>query len=301
MFGVPSYITDNDLSEKLSAYGCVFRSNWTHKTYKEFPNIENGIRFVRLELPNTKVSLPYAIVVNGLHLRLKHNGQQKVCNLCLEQDHIMKNCPEYNCRECGQQGHSEARCPEVKCFKCNNLGHKSFNCPEADEGNEVEMDTVNEDKPTKYVDDVDSKAEVRDKEKTIDTRNNTKVSNEVNEVVPVMNVNDGNRNVEVRGSDKPKDTGSNMEDMIVNDKASTSRLCSQPRGSTVTPSTKRNLSCDETDDSENSQDPDASSQPCGSLSRPKKHITPNLMLARKFTPREAYETKKHGDHNSADN
>ena len=63
---------------------------------------------------------------------------------------------------------------------------------------------------------------------------------------------------------------------------------------------KRNLSCDETDDSENSQDQGPSSQPSGSLSRTKKHITPNLMLARKFTPHSAYERNKHGDYISAD-
>lgn len=63
-------------------------------------------------------------------MNLKHNGQTKVCNLCLESDHIRRNCPNYKCKVCDVQGHREANCPKVRCFKCQELGHKSFNCPE---------------------------------------------------------------------------------------------------------------------------------------------------------------------------
>ncbi|PIK34248.1 putative zinc finger CCHC domain-containing protein 10-like [Apostichopus japonicus] len=98
-------------------------------------NIENGIRYIRLELPTECKSLPYAMTLNGVHMRLKHNGQTRVCNLCLENDHIMRNCPKYVCRECNSQGHWEAKCPQVRCFKCNDLGHKSFNCPQAGDDN----------------------------------------------------------------------------------------------------------------------------------------------------------------------
>lgn len=129
LFGIPAYIADSELTEKLNEYGCVIKGQWKHKTYPDFPNIENGTRFVRLELPPNVKSLPYAITIEGVHIRLKHNGQTKVCNLCLGEDHIMRSCPQYTCKECQLQGHTEAYCPKVKCFKCQDYGHKSFTCP----------------------------------------------------------------------------------------------------------------------------------------------------------------------------
>ena len=132
LFGVPVYITDYELTVKLLEFGCTLKSKWIRKHYKQFPAVENGIRYVRVELPNNVKSLPYAIIVGGVHLRMKHNGQTRVCNRCLSDSHIMKDCPEYICRNCGIQGHSESRCPEVKCYKCQRYGHKSFLCPEKD-------------------------------------------------------------------------------------------------------------------------------------------------------------------------
>lgn len=127
-FGVPCYIEDDELTGKLKDLGCLIKSKWTRKYYSEFPEVENGIRFVRIELPPKAKSLPYAINIGGEHIRLKHNGQTKVCNKCLSDDHIMRDCPQYTCRECGTQGHTESRCPGVKCYKCNHFGHKSFLC-----------------------------------------------------------------------------------------------------------------------------------------------------------------------------
>lgn len=127
-FGVPSYVEDHELSGKLTDFGCLIKSQWTHKYYTEFPGVENGIRFVRVELPPNARSLPYAINIDGEHIRIKHNGQTKVCNKCLSDSHIMRDCPQYTCRECGSQGHAESRCPQVKCFRCNSYGHKSFLC-----------------------------------------------------------------------------------------------------------------------------------------------------------------------------
>ncbi|PIK47346.1 putative zinc finger CCHC domain-containing protein 10-like [Apostichopus japonicus] len=75
-------------------------------------------------------SLPYAIIVSGIHLRLKHNGQLRVCNLCLSEFHILRDCSHYCYRSCGQQGHTARRCPTIRCYKCNKDGHKSFQCPE---------------------------------------------------------------------------------------------------------------------------------------------------------------------------
>ena len=141
LFGVPVYITDDELTQKLVEFGCTLKSKWIRKHYKEYPAVENGIRYVRIELPNNVKSLPYAIIVGGVHLRMKHNGQTRVCNRCLSDTHIMKDCPDYVCRECGRQGHSESRCPRVLCYNCHKHGHKSFLCPgKADDGHMSESE-----------------------------------------------------------------------------------------------------------------------------------------------------------------
>lgn len=139
LFDVPTFVNDDDLSAKLKELGCEIKSPWTHKHYAKYPNIENGIRYVRLQLPNKRRSLPYAITIGDIHLRLKHNGQTKVCNNCLGEGHIMRNCPDYKCKNCNLQGHTESRCPKTKCFKCNEFGHKSFHC-QSDKRQQIEDD-----------------------------------------------------------------------------------------------------------------------------------------------------------------
>ena len=130
LFGVPSFIDDYDLSAKLLEYGCRLKTDWTHKCYDKYPNIENGTRYISLELPSEVGSLPYVVNVSGKRLKLMHNGQFRVCNLCLADDHLMRQCPNYKCRICEQQGHTASRCPVVQCYKCGKKGHKSFHCEE---------------------------------------------------------------------------------------------------------------------------------------------------------------------------
>ena len=134
VFGVPSFIDDVDLSAKLMTYGCRLKSDWTHKCYEKYPRIENGTRYITLELPSNVGSLPYSMNINGKNLKLMHNGQFRVCNLCLADDHLMRQCPTYKCRICEQQGHTAARCPDVQCYRCGKKGHKSFHCEEPASG-----------------------------------------------------------------------------------------------------------------------------------------------------------------------
>ncbi|KAJ8023404.1 hypothetical protein HOLleu_35844 [Holothuria leucospilota] len=150
IFGVPTFISDEDLTEKLTSYGCKLRSDWTHKKYEDFPSVDNGIRYARIELPANTKSLPYSILISGIHLRVKHNGQTRVCNLCLEDNHLMRECAQYVCKECKVQGHSESKCPKVKCYRCQGLGHKSFNCelsPDTEMDQEANPSKESEDSP----------------------------------------------------------------------------------------------------------------------------------------------------------
>ena len=90
LFNVPAYIHDQIVIGKLESFGCIIRSQLIRKRYREAPSIENGSRFVRVDLPDTVKSLPFAIELedNGLYVRLLHNNQIKICNNCLSDSHI---------------------------------------------------------------------------------------------------------------------------------------------------------------------------------------------------------------------
>ncbi|PIK58787.1 putative zinc finger CCHC domain-containing protein 10-like [Apostichopus japonicus] len=139
-YGIPSYIEDAELSSKLEGYGCLVKTDWTRNHHEEFPEIENGIRYARVQMPTNAKNLPYAVTIDNIHMRVKHNDQIKVCNNCLSEKHTMKECPKYICRLCGKQGHAERRCPKVKCFRCQQFGHKSFDCTEEVDPNENDLD-----------------------------------------------------------------------------------------------------------------------------------------------------------------
>ena len=49
-FAVPYFIENDKLSEKLHNFRVIQKGPWTCKTYQEYPSIENGIVFTRIEM-----------------------------------------------------------------------------------------------------------------------------------------------------------------------------------------------------------------------------------------------------------
>lgn len=307
LFGVPSFIPDKDLTQKLSEFGCKIKSHWTRKTFPEFPNIENGIRFARLELPQNKKSLPYAIIINGVHLRLKHNGQEKVCNLCLSDDHIMKNCPLYKCKECDTQGHSESHCPTVLCYACKKHGHKSFACPEKDKpliantDNEAGIPSVPKDIPqatptvsvhcnsprSSQNSDFPSKSEDSIAPGPVTTDDPTDDVCAMEDSMQNVSNTDGSikRNLSRGESEGDNENSQGFDVCTMED---SSQIVSNTDGPI-----KRNLSCGESeDDNENSQGFDRPWHSQPAPTRQRKHVKPNLSVARNFTPKQSLDHGK---------
>ena len=63
------------------------------------------------------------LTANGHHFfRVIHDRQVRVCRLCLQPGHIVRECPEFVCHKCGGQGHYARECVEGggRCTVCCN-------------------------------------------------------------------------------------------------------------------------------------------------------------------------------------
>ena len=93
--------------------------------------VVEGTRFVKVKFTDTVKSLPYSTrfdtEMGAQYFRVIHDRQVKVCRMCIQPGHIVRECPEFRCRNCGGQGHYARECDqwEPKCKKC---GKKESNC-----------------------------------------------------------------------------------------------------------------------------------------------------------------------------
>lgn len=78
-----------------------------------------------MKFPKEVASFPYSTrfeTAEGTqHFRIIHNRQVKTCQLGMNPDHILKDCPEFQCYKCEQQGHFARDCRAVKCPDCQEI------------------------------------------------------------------------------------------------------------------------------------------------------------------------------------
>ncbi len=117
---LPAYLEDGNIMDKLEGWG-VTPTSRIRRRYYTGTEIEDGTRFVRVKFPKEVVSLPYStrfeMAEGTQHFRIIHNRQVKTCRLCMNPEHILKDCPEFQCYKC-EQGHFARDCRAVKCPDC---------------------------------------------------------------------------------------------------------------------------------------------------------------------------------------
>lgn len=147
---LPAYISDEEIIGKLHGWGVSVTSAIRRRMWPG-TNIADGTRFVRVRFNEQVQSLPYSTKFNTVmgpeYFRVIHDRQVKVCRLCIQPGHILRECPEFMCHKCGIQGHYARECGqrEEKCKLCRNAMSKCM-CNESEEQrtSESEVESMGE-------------------------------------------------------------------------------------------------------------------------------------------------------------
>ncbi|KAM9726311.1 uncharacterized protein ACNS7B_017278 [Menidia menidia] len=131
---MPAYIGDEAVIAKLAAWkveavSVVKRRMWPGT------QVADGTRYVKVKFNKTVQSLPYSTKFDTAagpeYIRVIHDRQARVCRLCLQPGHIVRECPEFKCYRCGAQGHLARECKKPRqCALCYNAATNCI-CNEA--------------------------------------------------------------------------------------------------------------------------------------------------------------------------
>lgn len=139
---LPVYITDEDIIERLRACG-VSAISPVKRRYWPGTDIADGTRFCKVRFTDTVRSLPYSAKFETLegaeYFRVIHDRQVKVCRLCIQPGHVLRECPDFACHKCGEQGHYARECNgrrERGCVGCGR-GVAQCSCPHGEDAQEL--------------------------------------------------------------------------------------------------------------------------------------------------------------------
>lgn len=110
-------------------------------------NLADGTRFMRVKFNETVQSLPYSTkfstTLGPEYFWVIHDKQVKVCRMCIQPGHTLRECLEFMCHKCGVQGHYARECMKAGncCKVCLNEDNKCI-CNASD--SEVLIDLVSE-------------------------------------------------------------------------------------------------------------------------------------------------------------
>ena len=114
---LPFYVEDREILDKLKCWGVSAASPIKRRMWPG-TNVADGTRFLKVKFNNQVQSLPYSAKFNtalGIeYFRVIHDKQVRVCRMCIQPGHILRECPEFQCHKCGVQGHFARECSKGK-------------------------------------------------------------------------------------------------------------------------------------------------------------------------------------------
>uniref|UniRef100_A0A674AP51 CCHC-type domain-containing protein n=1 Tax=Salmo trutta TaxID=8032 RepID=A0A674AP51_SALTR len=127
---LPAYISDDEIHAKLNNWGVAAVSKIKRRVWPG-TDIVDGTRFCKVKFTDTVQSLPYSAKFETLkgteYFRIIHDKQVKVCRLCIQPGHVLRECQEFTCRRCGEQGHYAREC-NLRDRKCRECGKETCIC-----------------------------------------------------------------------------------------------------------------------------------------------------------------------------
>jgi hypothetical protein len=113
---LPTYVPDEVILVKLHEWGVKAVSPIKRRMWPG-TEIADGTRFLRVRFTETVRSLPYSTKFETLegteYFRVIHDRQVRVCRMCIQPGHILRDCPQFTCHGCQTQGHYVRECPRV--------------------------------------------------------------------------------------------------------------------------------------------------------------------------------------------
>ena len=120
---LPNYTDDGEILQKLRGWGVEAISPIKRRMWPG-TDVADGTRFCKVKFSETVKSLPYSTKFDTMEgikfFRVIHDRQVKVCRLCVQPGHIVRECPDFTCFKCGMQGHYARECANY-CSKCSKI------------------------------------------------------------------------------------------------------------------------------------------------------------------------------------
>ena len=127
---LPIEMNDLVICTAMEKYGKVLNGSMRRQYYRNFPNIQNGTRTVKLL--DVKSTIPISIKVGRFNANISCNNRKTECRYCNSVDHPFFQCPNKDkqiCFECGSTDHVKAKCPNKACHNCGGRDHRKADCP----------------------------------------------------------------------------------------------------------------------------------------------------------------------------